>query len=149
MKKISFKSKYIRRVRAVALSLPIIFIFGAVGAFSLGLGALLTAVAVTILSVYVYFYVPLLYNSFGYELNEDEIVIKRGVLFEQSIKARFSKVQYYELSSTPLQNIFGLKSIRIYLCGSVIIMPHMNYPDAKAIAGAIQRNKEKMKDTTT
>ncbi|MDD5923678.1 MAG: PH domain-containing protein [Clostridia bacterium] len=149
MKKISFKSKYIRRVRAVALSLPILFVFGAVSAFSLAFGALLTVIAVTILSVYVYFYVPLLYNSFGYELGEDEIVIKRGVLFEQSIKARFSKIQYYELSSTPLQSIFKLKSIRIYLCGSVIIMPHMNYIDAKAIAEAIQHHKEKIRDTTT
>jgi membrane protein YdbS with pleckstrin-like domain len=82
-------------------------ISGSVVALGLGLGAL---VAGAIL-------VPLMgrrYRSWGYAEREDDLLVRRGVMFARLSVVPYGRMQFIDVTAGPLERAFGLATVRLH-----------------------------------
>lgn len=59
------------------------------------------------------------YRLYGYLVSEDEVVIKKGVLFKKEIILPIKRIQHVEKLQGPIQLLIGHATVRIFTAGSV------------------------------
>lgn len=65
------------------------------------------------------FIVPrFIYNLHGYELQEEYLMIKKGVIFRREDYIPIKRIQHIEGFQGPIQMLFKIKSLIIYTAGS-------------------------------
>lgn len=57
------------------------------------------------------------YKLRGYALRENDIIYKKGVLFQSITTIPFNRVQHCEISQGPIDRLFELNSLLIYTAG--------------------------------
>ena len=81
--------------------------------FLIGLGFL-----VPILIIYNFIVPRYIYQLHGYELQEDYLMIKKGVLFRREDYIPIKRIQHIEGFQGPIQMLFKIKTLIIYTAGS-------------------------------
>lgn len=59
-----------------------------------------------------------IYKLYGYEVNEDEIIIHKGVIFRQKIILPVKRIQHIEKLQGPIQTLFKINTVSIFTAGS-------------------------------
>jgi membrane protein YdbS with pleckstrin-like domain len=90
-----------------------------------GVPTLLVTVAVAVIAV-VYVAVPLVagalalrfvgrrYRSWGYAEREDDLLIRRGVMFARLSVVPYGRMQFIDVTAGPLERAFGLATLRLH-----------------------------------
>lgn len=100
---------YLTLVRALALSIPAIFLIGVV-------------------------VVPYLkYRGFTYSVYENHLIILRGVISRKKDTLSLNNIQHIELIAYPFERIYKLATLKIYTAGSEHLLASIELNDAKAI----------------
>lgn len=104
-------------VRLVLVHIPTSAVMG-FGVSAMGAG-LWAGFGVAVLSAFAFFLVALWYPSlsfdrWGYELREEELLIRRGVLFRSLTAIPTARVQHVDTRQGPLEQWFGLARVQIY-----------------------------------
>ncbi|HEX4324321.1 MAG TPA: PH domain-containing protein [Gaiellaceae bacterium] len=54
------------------------------------------------------------YRSWGYAEREDDLLIRRGVLFARLSVVPYGRMQFIDVSAGPLERSFGLATVRLH-----------------------------------
>jgi hypothetical protein len=91
-----------------------------------GVAALLAAVVLAILGLPVFAVIPLAlgvvawvvagrrYRSWGYGEREDDLLVRRGVMFARLSVVPYGRMQFIDVQAGPLERLFGLATVRLH-----------------------------------
>ena len=82
-------------------------ISGSVVAFGVGLGVLAAGTTWTLL-------VGRRFRSWGYAEREDDLLVRRGVLFARLSVVPYGRRQFIDVTAGPLERTFGLATVRLH-----------------------------------
>jgi membrane protein YdbS with pleckstrin-like domain len=126
-------------VRLVLVQLPTSVMLG-VGVSVMG-GGLWTGFGVAAVVAFLFFLTALWYPSlsfdrWAYELREEELLIRRGVLFRSLTAIPTARVQHVDTRQGPLEQWFGLARVQIYTAagmGADGVIPGLELDVAEAL----------------
>lgn len=84
-----------------------------------------------ILTLFAFIYPFLSHKMFGYDYDEEKIVIKRGVVFRHYVCIPVCQIQDLHLLQGPFMLLFGLSGLIVSTAGSNFFIPCLNTEDAK------------------
>lgn len=91
-----------------------------------GVSALIAAALLAILGVPEYAVIPLVvgaiawvvvgrrYRSWGYGEREDDLLVRRGVMFARLSVVPYGRMQFIDVQAGPLERVFGLATVRLH-----------------------------------
>jgi len=82
-------------------------ISGSLVALGLGLGALVVGAIWSLL-------VGRRYRSWGYAEREDDLLVRRGVMFARLSVVPYGRMQFIDVTAGPLERAFGLATVRLH-----------------------------------
>ncbi len=121
------------RIRASVALIVLFFLLGGTAVFSLTVALIGGIVGITLYLLMVLLYMPMLFRSCQYKVNEQNVEIQKGVLFRRKMHISFSKVQYCEIMQGPVQKLYGLCSLRLLTAGSFELMRDISLLDGHRI----------------
>ena len=62
------------------------------------------------------------YRYYSYEIKEDEVLIKKGVIFKKTTYLPIKRIQHVEKLEGPIQILFKQATVRIFTAGSVDVI---------------------------
>lgn len=71
-------------------------------------------VALAVLAVVVAVIVPRQARAIGYVEREDDLLIRKGVLFRSLVVVPYGRMQYVDVSAGPLARAFGIASVQLH-----------------------------------
>ena len=92
------------------------------------------------IAAFLYFYIgyyPIKYRKLSYSLNQTCLVVHCGVIYTRIKAMPLVSIQYVSVSSTPLQQLFGLCSLVVYAAGSTLRLPGLPLQDGILLQGAL------------
>lgn len=78
------------------------------------------------------------HKLYGYEINDDEIRTKRGVIFRRETVLPIKRIQHVELAEGPVQMLLKQATIKIFTAGSVESIWGLSKSDALDVLKELQ-----------
>lgn len=136
------KTLLLWQIRTVFINLFFIllsFYFRAAYSFALSL-----AVAVTVICLFlIVWYLPRYIASYKIRIQEDAVIINRGVFIKTTHIMPYSRMIYSQIIITPLAKLMGLEAFSLKAARSSIMIPEMLKSDAKDILLSLGGSNEK------
>lgn len=76
--------------------------------------------------------VPRKVRALGYQLRQDDVVFRRGILFRRQVAAPYGRLQLVDISRGPLSRILGLSEVRIVTAAAATGISIPGLPQAEA-----------------
>jgi membrane protein YdbS with pleckstrin-like domain len=115
----------------VAVAAPIIAAVTGTGWVWIPAGALLVVLAITLILT------PRQIRSFGYRLRENDLVLRRGILFQRVVAVPYGRMQLVDITHGPLDRAFGIAQLKLVTAAAA---------SAVVIPGLTQDAAEKLRD---
>lgn len=77
------------------------------------------------------------YRSWGYVEREDDLIVRRGLLFRQVTVVPYGRMQLIDVSAGPIDRLFGLATVQLHTAAATT--------DAR-IPGLTQEEAERLRD---
>jgi hypothetical protein len=110
-------SRQLLKLRRLEVGVPtlVAVILLAIAGASSGSGvAFAFAGAALVLGAFLWRLVGRRYRSWGYAEREDDLLIRRGVLFARLSVVPYGRMQFIDVSAGPLERSFGLATVRLH-----------------------------------
>lgn len=90
------------------------------------------AIAAGFVFLYI-FYCPVKWKKLAYSGNENCLVIHCGVIYTSAKAVPFGSIQSISITSTPLERLFGICSLAVFMAGARIYMPGLTPVQAEEL----------------
>ena len=104
----------LRRLEVAVPALVVAVFLVVVGVASGSAGAYGGAGAVAVAGLLLFPVVARRYRSWGYAEREDDLLVRRGVLFARLSVVPYGRMQFIDVTAGPLERSFGLASVRLH-----------------------------------
>jgi hypothetical protein len=105
----------VRRTQVAAGSLPFLAIaLAAGGAAGNGVAMAAGSASVLIISGLSYAFLARRINAWGYAERDDDLLVRRGIMFRRLSIIPYGRMQYVDVTSGPFERAFGLATVRMY-----------------------------------
>jgi membrane protein YdbS with pleckstrin-like domain len=104
----------VRRFEVVAVTVPAAAGAGIVGALSSGPACLIAAAAVLAAGVLAESFVRRRVRAWSYAEREDDLLVRRGVLFSRLSVVPYGRMQFIDVTAGPIERSFGLATVRLH-----------------------------------
>lgn len=105
----------VRQVQLAAAAVPALVIAIAVGATTGGVvGAAGGLVVVTVAAGVAYIFLSRRLGAWGYAERDDDLLVRRGVMFQRLSVIPYGRMQYIDVTAGPVERSFGLATVRMY-----------------------------------
>jgi membrane protein YdbS with pleckstrin-like domain len=104
----------LRRLEVGASALLAAVGLAVVGAVSGSSAAYGFAVAALVVSVPLWRFVGRRFDSWGYAEREDDLLVRRGVMFARLSVVPYGRMQFIDVTAGPLERAFGLATVRLH-----------------------------------
>lgn len=97
------------------------------------------------IAAFLYFYIgyyPIKYRKLSYSINQTCLIVHCGVVYTRIKAMPLCSIQYVSVSSTPLQQLFGLCSLVIYAAGSALRLSGLSLQDGILLQGTLTPHEE-------
>jgi hypothetical protein len=101
-------------------------------------GGLAGGIAALLILFLVWFMPRRRYRAWGYDLGEDELVVKHGLLVRKTTVVPFGRVQHIDIAQGPIERIFGLTTLVLNTAGT--------RGSAVRLPGLVQGDAERMRE---
>ncbi|GAA2572143.1 PH domain-containing protein [Microbacterium binotii] len=115
----------------VAVAAPVIAAVTGTGWVWIPAGVLLVVLAITLILT------PRQIRSFGYRLRENDLVLRRGILFQRVVAVPYGRMQLVDITHGPLDRAFGIAQLKLVTAAAA---------SAVVIPGLTQDAAEKLRD---
>lgn len=115
----------------VAAAAPIIATVTGTGWVWIPAGVLFAVLGVTLVLT------PRQIRSFGYRLRENDLVLRRGILFQRVVAVPYGRMQLVDITHGPLDRAFGIAQLKLVTAAAA---------SAVVIPGLTQDAAEKLRD---
>ena len=82
-------------------------------------------------------YIPLFIKSYKIVIEQESVVIKRGVIIKTTRIMPYSRLIYTQTFTTPIAKLMGLTCVSLKAARSTILIPEMPLSDAKLLIETI------------
>ena len=89
-------------------------VLAVVGALAGSAGMLGAAGGVLIAGALAWYVVGRRYRSWGYAERDDDLLVRRGVMFSRLTVVPYGRMQFIDVSAGPLERAFGLATVRLH-----------------------------------
>lgn len=94
---------------------------------------------IVLITLIFHFVLPFyIYKLYGYEVNEDEIIIHRGIIFRQKIIVPIKRIQHVQKNQGPIQTLFKINTVSIFTAGSVVFINGLSNLDTNNLIIEVQ-----------
>lgn len=94
---------------------------------------------IVLITLIFHFVLPFyIYKLYGYEVNEDEIIIHRGIIFRQKIIVPIKRIQHVQKSQGPIQTLFKINTVSIFTAGSAVFINGLSNLDTNNLIIEVQ-----------
>jgi uncharacterized protein len=104
----------LRRLEVVVPALVVAVFLVVVGVLSGSAAAYGGAGATAVAGLLVLPFVGRRYRSWGYAEREDDLLVRRGVMFARLSVVPYGRMQFIDVTAGPLERSFGLASVRLH-----------------------------------
>jgi membrane protein YdbS with pleckstrin-like domain len=104
----------LRRLEVVVLALAVAVSLVVVGALSGSTAAYAAAGGAALAGLLLLPFVGRRYRSWGYAEREDDLLVRRGVMFARLSVVPYGRMQFIDVTAGPLERSFGLASVRLH-----------------------------------
>ena len=125
--------RVMRRTQVAVLT----FVVGSMTGVSVGLGSgptpgLVGAAILAALGVVVGVFVERRVRAWGYREREDDLMVRRGVLFARLSVVPYGRMQFIDVTAGPVERAFGLATVRMHTAAAAsdARIPGLNRADA-------------------
>jgi uncharacterized protein len=90
---------------------------------------------VIVIMVIVLAFVPRRVRSIGYQLREDDLLFRRGLLFQRFVSVPYGRMQLVDINRGPVSRILGLSDLRFVTAAasSGVAIPGLTVADAEEL----------------
>ena len=88
-----------------------------------------TALLTVAFSLLSFLYCPLRYKNFCYQIENDTLCIKSGVIYKKEKYIPLDRVEQITFFATPIERILGLKSALIFTAGATTLVGSLDKND--------------------
>lgn len=127
----------LRRLEVVVPALLAAVALAVIGAVSGTAAAFGVAAAAVLAGVLALPIVGRRYRSWGYAEREDDLLVRRGVLFARLTVVPYGRMQFIDVTAGPLERIFGLATVKLHTAAAAT--------DAR-IPGLAQKEATRLRD---
>jgi membrane protein YdbS with pleckstrin-like domain len=96
---------------AASVVVLLLAVAGAIWGSGVTLGV---AAAVLVAGVLAWRFVSRRYESWGYAEREDDLLVRRGVMFARLSVVPYGRMQFIDVTAGPLERAFGLATVRLH-----------------------------------
>jgi hypothetical protein len=111
-------SRQLLRLRRLEVGVPALVIAVVLAAASAGSGgngvAYGVAGAALVVGAILWLLVGRRYRSWGYAEREDDLLVRRGVMFARLSVVPYGRMQFIDVTAGPLERAFGLATVRLH-----------------------------------
>jgi membrane protein YdbS with pleckstrin-like domain len=110
-------ARQLLRLRRLEVAVPaLLAVAGLVlaGAVSGSGAAFGLAGAVAVVAALLWRFVDRRYGSWGYAEREDDLLVRRGVMFARLSVVPYGRMQFIDVTAGPLERAFGLATVRLH-----------------------------------
>jgi uncharacterized protein len=104
----------LRRLEVAVPSLLVAVLLAAAGAVSGSAVPFGLAGAAIVVAALLWRFVGRRYGSWGYAEREDDLLVRRGVLFARLSVVPYGRMQFIDVTAGPLERAFGLATVRLH-----------------------------------
>jgi membrane protein YdbS with pleckstrin-like domain len=105
----------VRRAQLGAAAVPVLAAALAIGdAAGGGVGMGAGVGAVVVLAGAAYWFLARRISAWGYAEREDDLLVRRGLLFRRLSIIPYGRMQYVDVTAGPFERAFGLATVRMY-----------------------------------
>jgi membrane protein YdbS with pleckstrin-like domain len=127
------------RTQAIVMGLVVPIAVGS------SLGLLWAALALLVAVLAGWFAPAVLWNRWRYEIREEELDLRHGLLTVKRTLVPIRRVQHVETESGPLQNRFGLATVSVHTAAGATKIPALDQGEAEAVrrrVGELARTRD-------
>src|SRR6476619_6265452 len=110
-------SRQLLRLRRLEVALPALLVAVALavgGALSGSTAAYSFAVVALLAGAILWRFAGRRYRSWGYVEREDDLLVRRGVMFARLSVVPYGRMQFIDVTAGPLERAFGLATVRLH-----------------------------------
>ena len=89
-------------------------------------------VAFLLLGLWISWLVPRQVGAMGYAEREDDLLIRRGIMFRSLVVVPYGRMQYVDVSAGPLDRRFGIATVQLHTAASSTNATIAGLPPAEA-----------------
>ena len=101
-------------MEVAAPALLVVVALGIAGALSGSAAAWVAAGAAVVVAALLWRFVDRRYGSWGYAEREDDLLVRRGVMFARLSVVPYGRMQFVDVTAGPLERAFGLATVRLH-----------------------------------
>lgn len=103
-----------RRAEVAAVAVPAAVALFAVLALTSVVAAAVAAVVVLLLGAALLWFVTRRVRAWGYAEREDDLLVRRGVMFRRLSVIPYGRMQFIDVTAGPVERVFGLATVRMH-----------------------------------
>jgi membrane protein YdbS with pleckstrin-like domain len=110
-------SRQLLTLRRLEVAVPVLLVVVALVVVSAASGsgvADVFAVAVLLAGALLWRFVGRRFRSWGYAEREDDLLVRRGVMFARLSVVPYGRMQFIDVTAGPLERAFGLATVRLH-----------------------------------
>ncbi|MCC4908439.1 PH domain-containing protein [Microbacterium sp. cx-59] len=79
--------------------------------------------------------IPRQVRAFGYRLREDDLVLRRGILFQRVVAVPYGRMQLIDITHGPLDRAFGIAQLKLVTAAatSAVVLPGLTQAAAEQL----------------
>jgi uncharacterized protein len=129
--------KYVAIDLAGAVVVTILFVVaGSIPVLATGLPALwVIPAAVLVVMIIVLALIPRRVRAIGYQLRDDDLLFRRGLIFQRFVSVPYGRMQLVDITRGPLSRALGLSDLRFVTAAasSGVVIPGLLVVDAEEL----------------
>jgi membrane protein YdbS with pleckstrin-like domain len=85
------------------------------------------------ISLLLILFTPRRVRSIGYTLREDDLLFRRGLMFQRFVAVPYGRMQLVDINRGPLARLLGLSELRFVTAAAAtgVVVPGLNHGDAE------------------
>jgi len=126
---------WVRLISTLAV-LALVLAAAVVGAVLLRLGWVwIPAGVVTVVTVWTLVILPRQARAYGYQLREDDLVFRRGILWQRMVAVPYGRMQLVDITHGPLDRVFGIAQLKLVTAAATtgVVIPGLTQPAAELL----------------
>jgi membrane protein YdbS with pleckstrin-like domain len=91
---------------------------------------------VTVVTVWTLVILPRQARAYGYQLREDDLVFRRGILWQRMVAVPYGRMQLVDITHGPLDRVFGIAQLKLVTAAATtgVVIPGSRSPPPSCCA---------------
>jgi membrane protein YdbS with pleckstrin-like domain len=125
-------------VQLISSGIVLVIVLAVVAVLTLVLGAtwaLIPGAVITVIMLWTMAILPRQVRAIGYQLREDDLVFRRGILWQRMVAVPYGRMQLVDITHGPLDRGFGIAQLKFVTAAATtgVVIPGLEQTTAESL----------------